>query len=185
MDGVVVQKMAVAGDLAAPGRPLLVLENPAKLQVQTNVSAETFARIKVGDTVSVSLDGQPQPVSGKIARIVPAADPMTRTYAVKIDLPVIAGLRSGTFARVSFPLGSRQGIRVPKTAVLERAGITGVFVVDAHGIAHYRMVRVGAESNGTVEIQAGLNPGERIVVSNNTELQSGDKVQAQGGATHG
>jgi multidrug efflux pump subunit AcrA (membrane-fusion protein) len=59
-----------------------------------------------------------------------------------------------------------------------------VFVVDGQGIARYRMVRAGAAANGQVEIQAGLNPGERVVVSSQGELQSGDKVQAEG-AAHG
>ncbi len=184
LDGVVLQKMAAAGDLAAPGRPVLVLEDPRRLQVQTTVSGETFARIKPGDTVPVSLDGQPQPVEARVARIVPAADPVTHTYTVKLDLPPLAGLRSGTFARVSFPLGSRDALRVPKSAVLQRAGITGVFVVDGQGVARYRMVRTGAEADGQVEIQAGLNPGERVVISSEGELRSGDKVQAEG-ASHG
>jgi sensor domain CHASE-containing protein len=81
---------------------------------------------------------------------------------------------------VAFPLGSREGIRVPASALLERAGITGVFVVDAQGIARYRMVRAGAATGGNVEIQAGLNPGERVVTSATTNMQSGDKVVAQG-----
>jgi sensor domain CHASE-containing protein len=68
---------------------------------------------------------------------------------------------------------------VPASAVLTRAGITGVFVVDAQGLASYRMVRTGTASAGQVEILAGLNPGERVVISSATALQNGDKVQSQ------
>ena len=178
--GVITQKMANAGDLAAPGRPVLMLENPASLQVQTGVAREVFPLLKLGAAVSIQVDGQANDLVGKVARLVPAADPVTHSYLVKIDLPQGHGLRSGNFVRVAFPLGSREGIRVPASALLERAGITGVFVVDAQGIARYRMVRAGAATAGNVEIQAGLNPGERVVTSATTNMQSGDKVVAQG-----
>lgn len=180
IDGVVTQKMASAGDLAAPGRPLLALENASKLQVQTAVSDETYARFKTGDSVEVSIDGLAAPLQATIARIVPAADPVSHTHLVKLDLPAAAGLRSGAFARVRFIVGSRQGIRVPSPALLLRAGISGVFVVDAQGIAHYRMVRSGEAGGGEVEILAGLNPGDRVVVSGNADLDSGDRVNETG-----
>lgn len=178
--GVITQKMANAGDLAAPGRPVLALENPASLQVQTGVAREVFSQLKLGAAVSIQVDGQAGDLIGKVTHLVPAADPVTHSYLVKIDLPEGHGLRSGNFVRVAFPLGSREGIRIPVSALLERAGITGVFVVDAQGIAHYRMVRAGAVTGGNVEIQAGLNPGERVVTSATTNMQSGDKVVAQG-----
>lgn len=178
--GVITQKMANAGDLAAPGRPVLVLENPASLQVRTGVTREVFSQLKLGDAVSIQVEGQASDLLGKVTHLVPAADPVTHSYLVKIDLPVGHGLRSGNFVRAAFPLGSRAGIRVPASALLQRAGISGVFVVDAQGIARYRMVRVGAATGGNVEIQAGLNPGERVVTSATTNMQSGDKVVSQG-----
>lgn len=176
IDGVVVQKLGVAGDLAAPGRPILVLENPAALQVQVAVSGDTYATVKQGDPVQVRLEGRAEPVTGTVLRILPAADPATHSYTIKVALPGVSGVRSGSFARVGFAQGTREAIQVPRSAVLERAGIPGVFVVDAQGVAHYRMVRTGAETDGRVEIQAGLNPGERVVVSNNATLQSGDRI---------
>jgi len=177
--GVIVQKMAAAGDLATPGRPLLVLENPATLQVQTTVSSDTYNHLTMGEIVPVMVDGFPKRMNATVVRIVPAADPITHTYLVKLALPGMAGLRSGAFVRVYFSLGWRPGIRIPQTAVLERAGIRGVFVVDRQGFAHYRMVRPGARIDGDIEILAGLNPGDRIVAAGAGMLQSGDKVQAK------
>ena len=174
--GIITQKMANVGDLAAPGRPVLMLENPSKLQVQTNVSSEILAQLKQGDSVSLQVGETGTAVTGKIARLVPAADPATHTYLVKIDLPQGSGLKSGMYVLAAFAIGQREGVRVPQSAVLDRAGITGVFVVDAQGVAHYRMVRVGEASGSQVEIQAGLAPGERIVTSATAELQSGDKI---------
>ncbi len=182
ISGVVTQKMANAGDLAAPGRPVLVIEGLKKFQVRTEVSGDVFARIKPGDKVSIVRDGDAgqAPVEGVIAQVVPAADPVSHTHLVKIDLPAGVKLSSGNFVRTGFAVGSRADIRVPAAAVIERAGITGMFVVDAQGIARYRMVRTGATENGTVEIQSGLNPGDKVAVSHVDQLENGAVVS--GGA---
>lgn len=174
--GVITQKMANVGDLSTPGRPLLMLENPARLQVQTTVTGEVFPGLTLGSEVAIQIDGRSKEIAGKIVSLVPAADPVTHSYLVKIDLPDGHGLRSGSFASVSFAIGKRAGIRLPTSAILQRAGITGVFVVDAQGIAQYRMVRTGASAGGLVEIQAGLNPGEKVVSSAAATLQSGDRI---------
>jgi RND family efflux transporter MFP subunit len=176
INGVVTQKLAMEGDIAAPGHPVLLVENPAKLQVQTSVTEALFKTLKPGQAAQVEVDGLEAPVAGKVARLSPAADPMSHTYAVKLDVAA-TGLQSGAFARVLFPTGSKLVLAVPKAAVLERAGITGVFVVDAQGIAHYRMVRTGTEADGRVEILSGLNPGERVVTGNTAAVNNGDKIQ--------
>ena len=178
--GVITQKMANVGDLAAPGRPVLSMENPNRLQVQTQVSADVYAHLQPGTPATLSLDGQTGTIIGKVAQLVPAADPMSRTYTVKIDLPANHNLKSGMFVQVGFTIGERSGLQIPSRAVLDRAGITGVFVVDQQGIAHYRMIRVGDSSNGMIDIQSGLNAGERIVSLPTTDLQSGDKIISTG-----
>jgi len=183
INGVVTQKMANAGDLAAPGRPVLVIEGLKKLQVRTQVSGDVYARIKTGEKVTIMPDGDADlaPIEGVIAQVVPAADPASHSHLVKIDLPKDSRLASGNFVRVGFAVGEREGIRVPTAALAERAGITGVFVVDAQGIARYRMVRTGATGDGMVEIQSGLNAGDKVVVSQVAQLENGDKVS---GSTH-
>lgn len=174
--GVITQKMANAGAMAAPGQPVLVLENTDKLQVQTSVSNDVFSQLKLGTEVGLSVEGESANVVGKVANLVPSADPMTHSHLVKIDLPKNSGLRSGSFVQVAFKLGEREGLRVPESAVQSRAGITGVFVVDAQGVAKYRMVRTGTVDAGQVEILAGLNPGEKVVSTSKAALQNGDKV---------
>ena len=183
ISGVVTQKLGNAGSLAVPSQPVLVVENPNRLQVQTQVGEEVLRRLKPGDTVPVEVDGLAGWVEARVARISPAADPVSRTFLVKLDLPakldtVGKGFKSGLFARALFPLGERGALLVPKAAVIERAGIQGVFVVDAQGIAQFRMVRAGAEHDGQIEAQAGLNAGERVAVSGLDRLESGDKVRA-------
>ena len=174
IDGIVTQKMASRGDLASPGRPVLVVENQQKLMVQTTVSDETYSHLKLGGNALIEIGGKKY--KGVISRLVAASDAMSHTHLVKLEVPDAKGLVSGSFARVSFDVGVREGILVPQSAILERAGITGVFVVDEKGIASYRMVRKGVEQDGMVAIEAGLNPGEKVVVAKAGELDSGDKV---------
>jgi len=178
-DGVVVEKMASEGDLAAPGNPMVVLENRSSLSVQTEVSNELYAVLRSGDEAQVMIDGKSEPVVGTVYTLVSAANPMTRTHTVKLSIPNTDNINSGTFARVIFNRGERQTIMVPSSAVIDRSGVEGVFVVN-DGKAYFNMVRTGAEIGDLVEIQSGLNLGERIVVSNNASMLNGDLVQEVG-----
>jgi len=174
IDGVVTAKFANEGDLAAPGHPVVVVEDNTRLQVQTSVPESVFRQLKSGDTVLVEVDGQPHPLQATVARLNPAADPMAHTYLVKLDIAA-PGLKSGSFARVLFRTGSRQALAVPASAVVDRAGIRGVFVIDAQGLAQFRMVRTGARVDGQVEILAGLAEGERVVTAGVAQIQNGDR----------
>lgn len=176
INGIVTQKLAMEGDIAAPGHPVLMVENPNKLQVQTTVPEALFKNLRTGQTVRVEIDGQEGALTAKVARLSPAADPMTHTYMVKLDVTA-PGLKSGAFARVLFPSGDRQVLAVPKGALLDRAGIAGVFVVDAQGIAQYRMVRTGADLGDRIEILSGLTGGDRVVTGNAQAVNNGDKIQ--------
>lgn len=181
ISGVVTQKMANAGDMTAPGRPILVIEGLNKLQVRTNVSDVLFEHIKPGDKVSIADEARDVRLEGVIAQVVPAADPISHTHLVKIDLPKASGLQSGGFVQVGFGIGRREGVLIPAGAVVTRAGISGVFVVDGQGIARFRMVRSVAAENGMVDVQAGLKPGERIATTHAEQLENGDKVS---GSSH-
>ncbi len=173
--GVVTSKPGSAGSLAAPGQPIVVVENPARLQVQTQVGEEVLRHLRVGEAVAVEVEGVERALEARVARLSPAADPVSRTFLVKLDIAG-EGLRSGLFARALFRTGERDALLVPRAALVERAGILGVFVVDAGDLAHFRMVRAGEVRDGQVEIQAGLAAGERIAVDGAAGLETGDRV---------
>jgi RND family efflux transporter MFP subunit len=175
-DGVIVQKLAVAGDLAAPGNPIVVIENLRSLSVQTEVSQDLYAVIKVGDTAQIQVDGVLTPMTGEVYSLVSAANPRTRGHATKLSLPAVDNVNSGTFARISFVRGERQAVLLPESAIVTRGGIQGVFVVGADNLVSFRMVRIGEKLNDHFEVQAGLDVGEQVVVSNNQTLVNGDRV---------
>lgn len=178
-DGVVVKKMAANGDLAAPGKPVLIIENLETMSVQTDVAEDLYARLRIGDEATMWIDGVDHPVKGVIYTMVSAADPKTRTHTVKLSLPKdLKNINSGTFVRVSFKVGERQAMMIPAQAMVVRAGITGVFVVDSDNRAHFRMIRPGRRIGDSIEVQAGLSLGERIVVSpNNKTLMNDEPVK--------
>jgi len=174
-DGVVIKKMATAGDLSAPGSPILTLENRSTLSVKTHVSHELYASLRDGDTASIVLDGIDKPLVGTIYAMVGAADPKTRTHTVKLSLHRVSNVNSGTFARVSFTRGERQTMMLPKSSVLNRSGIEGVFVVEGD-TAYFNMVRLGEQIGNEIEIKSGVNLEDLVVIDNNESLLNGDKL---------
>ena len=178
-DAVVVGKFASEGDLAAPGRPLLALENPARLRVETGVP-ESLARLAIGAVVAVQIGAAE--IQGRIAEIAPTADATARTFLVKIDLPagaVAGGVQPGQFAKVAWPGEKTAMLVVPQSAVTLFGQMERVFVAGGDGRASLRIVKTGAKQNGAVEIIAGLSAGERVVVDGAQTLREGQPLEVQ------
>ncbi len=165
-DGLVTAKYIEVGELASPGRPLLKIEDPRRLRLEATVSEGDVKAVAVGDEVSVVVDAVgDQPLTGTVAQVLPAGDPATHTFLVKVDLPPTAGAKSGMFGRMRLAKGVSQTLAVPQSALVERGQLTGVYVVGEDGIAHLRWVKAGRASGGYVEVLSGLNAGERIVTN--------------------
>lgn len=176
-DGVIVQKLAVAGDLASPGKTIVVLENLSSLSVLTQVSNALYTHLHLKDKALIKVNGIENNFVGSISTLVSALDPKTRTHTVKLSLKKMHNVNSGTFARVMFNKGFRKTILVNRSAIINRLGIIGVFVMDDENFVHFRMVRAGMTMWSMVEIQSGLSLGETIVIDNNQSLINGDKVK--------
>jgi len=180
-DALVVSKRLDNGQLVSPGTPVLVLENPKHLQVQAQVSKQAFSHLRLGQKVQVEFQGpdnQVQTVTGAVERMVSAADPVTHTHLVKVGLPAAGRAYIGEYALVEIPVGEQEGIVVPTGAIYDRAGITGVFVLDGKGRARFRMVTLGRQLPQETVILSGLFPGDRLIVSPAAPLANGVKIQA-------
>jgi multidrug efflux system membrane fusion protein len=128
--------------------------------------------------VPVVIDALARSFDGRVAEIIPAADPTTRTVTVKLDLAGASGLRSGLFGRAWFPADERVGLRVAASALMVRGQLVGVYVVDAQGVARLRLVTAGERRAGRVEILSGLAAGERIVVEGVERVSDGTRIAA-------
>ena len=174
-DGQVTAKIAQIGDLAAPGKPLLMIENPTILQLEVAVPQSMASKIHYDDRLNVLIDPEDVELLGTVTEIAPAADPISRTLQVKVDFPEHSGLKSGQFARLSVPLGERQWLRIPASALLQRGQLEIVFVV-VDQRAQFRLVKTGKHVGGSVEILSGLQSGEAFVVDGAAQLIDGQAV---------
>ncbi|MDD5139197.1 MAG: efflux RND transporter periplasmic adaptor subunit [Verrucomicrobiales bacterium] len=174
-DGVITRKLADVGDLAAPGKALLQMENPDTLRFEADVPEALIGNVKLGDQLAVRITTVANEIGGMVAEMSPAADPNSRTYLVKLDLPGATALRSGQFGRVSVPVGEVSAIRVPASAVIQRGQLELIFVV-AGSHAQLRLVKTGSHIGDEVEVVSGLNSGEQVVTEDVSALVDGQPV---------
>ncbi len=175
--GTVTRKIANIGDMASPGMVLLQIENGENLQVLAQVPETLLLSVVVGDALSIEVPSAKIILIGEVAEVAPAADPMSRTAPVKIDIAPGTDLRVGQFARISIEGSEETTLMVSRSALVRRGQMEMVFVVDKEGgAARMRLVRTGADYGDEVEIVSGLDPGDLVVVSKSDVLQDGQPL---------
>ncbi len=162
-DGVITEKKADLGTVAAPGMPLLTIEDTRRYQLEVTVDESQAAVVKLGAVVPVALDAVSGQIMAKVAQIVPASDPSSHSFVVKLDLTSSPALRSGLFGRARFPKGTREALLIPGGAVVDRGQLHNVYVVGADGVASLRYVTVALADKDRVEVLSGLGSGEKVV----------------------
>ncbi len=174
-DGIVTRKLADVGDLAAPGKPIIEMEDPRALRFEADVPEALIGHVKIGAKLLVQVAEGAAPIEGTVAEVAPVADAASRTFLVKLDLPAAEGTRSGQFGRVWVRTGESKSIRVPASAIVVRGQIECVFVI-ANQHAQLRIVRTGKHTGGDVAILSGLTSGERVVSEGAESLRDGQPV---------
>ncbi len=178
MDGVIVERHVEPGSLSVPGTPLLTVEDIGRYQLEVPVEENQVSKVRAGMTVSVKVDPLSAPeMRGKVAEVRPSADPASRTYLVKINLPARAELRSGMYGEAYFPVGSIAGMWLPKKCMIREGQLEGVYVVDKDSVARLRLLKLGEASPEVVEVLAGLDSGESYVVEGMSTVRDGGKVE--------
>ncbi len=178
-NGVVTDRRVDPGALAAPGMPLLTVEAGGQYRLEASVDERDLRYVRMGQTVPVTLDAFDGRMNGKVAQIVPAADPASRSFTVKIDLPANKNLRSGVFGRAAFARGTRQAVLIPQSAVTERGQLQTVYVVGDNKIAMLRYVTLGAAQQDRREVLSGLNAGETVVAAAGGRDLAGKRIEVQ------
>jgi RND family efflux transporter MFP subunit len=180
-DGLVTERLIDPGNLAAPGVPLLRIESDGARQVVVRVDEARAAYVHSGDRVSVLIDAAPEHAAddkgleGVVAEVARAIGADQRAFTVKVSLPPTVTARTGSFARVVFRGAPRHALLVPAHAIQRHGQVLSVYVVQ-DGVARLRLIRVGTSSSEGVEVLAGLDAGESIVVSPLTRLVDGAHV---------
>lgn len=163
-DGVITEKQVEAGELASPGQPLLKMEDPQRLRLESTVAEGDLKSVSRGEKIPIIIDALGgQALVGTVSLILPAGDPQTHTFTVKVDLPKTAGLMTGMFGRFQLDKGVTQTILVPSTAVVERGELNSLYVVGSDRIVRLRWVKLGRRFDNSVEVLSGINEGERVL----------------------
>jgi membrane fusion protein (multidrug efflux system) len=163
VDGVVVERLAEPGDMAMPGRPLVRLYDTGALRVELEVAEDLARKIELGTPLLVRVDAIGTTYRTRVNEIVPASDPLNRSFLVRAPLPSGGHLQPGMFARAALTIGSEQVLTAPADAIQQVGQLYTVRVI-TDGRIETRMVALGRSFHDRVEILAGLQPGQRVLL---------------------
>jgi RND family efflux transporter MFP subunit len=179
-NGLVTEKKADVGTLASPGMPIFTVEDLRRYRLEATVNETDLRYVRQGQQVSVSIDALgDRELKGKVLEIVPAADPASRSFLVKVELPSDPALRSGLFGRAHFTRGERTALLIPRSAIVERGQLQGIYVLDQNRIAGLRYITLGKTSAQQVEVLAGLQAGEMLIGEPGSRELSGKKIESR------
>ncbi|HSE20100.1 MAG TPA: efflux RND transporter periplasmic adaptor subunit [Pyrinomonadaceae bacterium] len=180
INGIVVSKQTDIGTMATPGAPLITIENDSSYQLEVAVEESQLSNIHLHDQARVQIEAiGERDLPCSVVEIVPATDPNSRSYTVKLALPNIVGgqLRSGLYGKARFISGQRQALAISQKAIIERGQLTSVFVVDESGVTRLRLIKTGKSFGEKIEVLSGLTDGDEIVVDGLSSVQDGSRVR--------
>lgn len=177
--GLVSKRHVVPGEKLAMEQPVLTLVDLATLELAGSVGTHEVALLAPGMPVQLRIEGLDAPVTGRLERIAPAAEPGTRSIGVTVSVAnPKERLRAGQYAVAQVTLAdTAQRLTVPLAAVGGQAGQPQVWVID-NGVLARRAVTVGRrdEAQGRVEVVSGLAPGTQVLAARFDNLREGAKA---------
>ncbi len=177
--GVVSRRLAEAGDLAAPGQPLVQLDGTGSFEVDVEAPDSLVGGLAVGRPLAATAPATGLRFEAPVAEISSAADPAARAVALKLAVPAGTAVRAGQFVRVALPGPAVRTLLVPAAAITSVGQMERVFVVGADRRAGLRLVRTGAVRGDQVEVLAGLEAGETVVVAPPAGLREGALLEVR------
>ncbi len=161
--GQIAKRFSDPGDLARPGKAILFLQNEDSLQLKAMVREELISLVSIGQRFKVDIPPINKTVQGKVDEIEPIADPKSRTFEVKVQVPKLPGIYPGMFGRLFLPAEKREAILVPKSAVQE-VGQLDLVTVKKGDRWRRIFVETGAVRQDQLEILSGLSGNEQIAL---------------------
>jgi RND family efflux transporter MFP subunit len=174
--GVVAARMVDPGDQAAPGQPLLVVEDRTAREIVAAVPAEIGEQLRAGQSAAVEIGAGGRRVTARIESVVPGADPASPTVEVRLSGP--PDLPPGVAAVAELPAGGRSALEVPASALTRRGQLEGVYLFASDTTLRLRWIRTGREHDSTVEVLSGLLPGD-IVALDASRARDGLRARPQ------
>ena len=161
--GVVTKRLVEVGESVSPGTPLMMGLSLKDLRVDTNVPQSIAMQVRRLKKAAVYIGNQR--IEATKITIFPEAATPSSTFRARLDLPPDAlDLAPGMYVKVGLVVGEADRLLVPVSSIIERSEVTGVYVIDSHGLVSLRYVRPGHRFGDKVEIIAGVAAGERIAL---------------------
>ena len=191
--GWVVERFTEKGQWLARGGLVARIAELDRVKVVAQVPDTSVRFLRVGAEVRLEFDSAPEQAwVGRVARIVPQADLLSRSFPVEVmlDNVIVEGdpvLKGGLLARAWLPVGPTGSVTVvPKDAVVLGLGRPLVYVIDgvsggstSTGTVRPVEVALGAAVDGSVEVRGGVEPGQLVVTRGNERLRPGAAVSFQ------
>jgi RND family efflux transporter MFP subunit len=183
--GVITKRYADEGALvqggvtpSATAMPLVRLSQNDRLRLDFPVSVSYVEKIRVGDPVEIHLPALGKDISGKISRFTRKVNSETRTMEAEVDVTnADLSLTPGIYATANLTLDRRENVlAVPIGAIANRKAPT-VFVLDGDNQVEERPVTLGLETANKIEVVAGLNENQLVMIGSRGEIKVGQKVQ--------
>ena len=162
--GEVLKRLVEPGDLALPGKPLLVLQTAGAYRLEAHVREGLISRVRLGMKLPATITTLQKEVQTEVEEIIPYADPQTRTFLVKAALPPIGGLYPGMFGKLRIPVLTEKVVIIPENA-LKKVGQLELVTVKEGDRWDRRYVKTGRRIGQHIEVLSGLNGDETIGVN--------------------
>jgi len=182
-DGIVTRRNVDNGDLINSGnggtaQTMFSISQIDKLRLYAYVPQARAAGIRVGDSVDIlRSEAADKPVKGTIVRTAGAIDTATRTLQIEIQLAnTDHSLLPGSYVDVAFTLRTSGGLTLPTNALLINAAGIRVATIQPDGKVKMKVVVLGTDYGHDVEIRAGLNPDEKVVMNPPDSISDGMAV---------
>ncbi len=193
--GTVTARSVDPGTFAPAGSPLLAIEGEKGMWFEARIDEKLLSHVKTGDTAILEVPSAGVIESLPIEAVVTQADPQTATFPVRVDATAL-NIKGGVFGRLHVIQGMSPALLIPFSALVERSGITGVYLVGPDDIVRWRIVRPGErwrpashdpgllvpaggsppDADTLVEVLAGLSRGDEVVTGHPTGLKEGVRL---------
>ncbi len=187
IDGVISERFIKIGNMIDINAPTFQVTSLEPLIAYLHVPEREYRRIDSGQDAVIHIDA----LAGKqfaaiVSRVSPVVDPDTGTFKISIEVTDPSRrLKPGMFGRIDIVYDLHaDAMQIPRSAIVEEAGQSGVYVVEDN-VAERRLIRTGYAEGGQIEVLEGLDETEVFVIVGQTSLKNGAKVSIINGAEPG
>jgi len=160
-NGEIIRRQIEPGDLALPGKPLIILQTEGSLRLEAYVREGLIAKVRKKQVLKVNITTLNQTFDASVEEIVPYADPQTRTFLVKANLPVVEGLYPGMFGKLLIPAGKREVVMIPIQAIYRIGQLEMVKLYEKNTWKQV-FIQTGIKHGNQIEVLSGISGDDLI-----------------------